>query len=321
MRATLALFLALVAAWAAPAAAAEPARLVLGLAGQSANYLTVQLAAERGPLEEGLTLEVISFAGGSQVATAVAAGSIDVALASLDTLVTVLGTGQPLRAFYAGFNLADHEWFARPEIRTWRDLAGRTMGVSAPGSLSDFLTRHLLRRHGLEPGRDVQLRTLGGANTRWQALRTGRVDAAALSAPARWQAAAAGFTRLGAQRDELGPTWPTNVMFTRLDVLERRPAAIRALLRAHVAAIRLARADRELAIGVLQRHLKFDRPHAERAYAEAIDSFDERGALPAAAMPAFWRIAVEAGEVDAPWPEARFLDRRFIDSFPDWAPR
>jgi ABC-type nitrate/sulfonate/bicarbonate transport system substrate-binding protein len=110
-------------------------------------------------------------------------------------------------------------------------------------------------------------------------------------------------------------------MFTRVEVLERRPAAIRSLLRAHVAALRLARADRELAVRALQRHLRFDRAHAERAYAEDLDSFDERGALPAAAMPVFWRIAVEAGEVDAPWPEARFLDRRFLDSFDQWAPR
>jgi hypothetical protein len=38
-------------------------------------------------------------------------------------------------------------------------------------------------------------------------------------------------------------------------------------------------------------------------------------------MPVFWEVAVAAGEVDAPWPEARFFDRRFVDSFAAWAPR
>ena len=29
-------------------------------------------------------------------------------------------------------------------------------------------------------------------------------------------------------------------------------------------------------------------------------------------MAAFWTVMSEAGEVTAPWPETRFLDRRFI---------
>jgi hypothetical protein len=37
-------------------------------------------------------------------------------------------------------------------------------------------------------------------------------------------------------------------------------------------------------------------------------------------MPVFWSIAVAAGEVEAPWPESRFLDRRLIDTFDRWAP-
>ena len=38
-------------------------------------------------------------------------------------------------------------------------------------------------------------------------------------------------------------------------------------------------------------------------------------------MPVFWEIAVAAGEVTEPWPESRFFDRRFVDTFDEWAPR
>jgi hypothetical protein len=37
-------------------------------------------------------------------------------------------------------------------------------------------------------------------------------------------------------------------------------------------------------------------------------------------MTVFWRILAAAGEVSEPWPEARFLNRRFIDTFAEWAP-
>jgi hypothetical protein len=35
----------------------------------------------------------------------------------------------------------------------------------------------------------------------------------------------------------------------------------------------------------------------------------------------FWDVTVEAGEEPAALPEARYLDRRLIDSFETWAPR
>ena len=47
---------------------------------------------------------------------------------------------------------------------------------------------------------------------------------------------------------------------------------------------------------------------------------DERGRLPAAEMPGFWETSIAAGEVTEARAESKFLDRRLIDSFDDWAP-
>jgi hypothetical protein len=88
-----------------------------------------------------------------------------------------------------------------------------------------------------------------------------------------------------------------------------------------VRALRLLRADRELGVGLLGRWLKYERAQAERALDESLAGFDERGRLPTASMPVFWDIAVAAGEVGEPWPESRYVDRRFIDTFERWAPR
>ena len=301
------------------AASAERSRVVIGLASSSISYLPLYLAAEPG-VADGITVELVTFQGGAPAVTALAGGSVDIALASLDTLIGAVNAGQPVRAFYAGFNHAELEWFAQPTIRTWNDMRGRAVGVSATGSLSDFLTRHVLKRHGLEPGRDVTIVSRGGPGTRWQALRAGRVDATVLPAPARFWAEAEGFTRLAVQARDVTREWPTNVMFTRMELLESAPQTMRAWLRTYVRALRLARADRNRAVEALVRHLKLERRDAERTYDEGIGGFDERGALPAEAMPIFWEVAVAAGEIGAAWPEARFLDRRFLDTFGEWAP-
>jgi NitT/TauT family transport system substrate-binding protein len=317
----LALVVILYPGFAHAGAAPEKPRLTVGLAGHTKSYLTLYVARERTAQSEGLELELVAFGGGSRAAAAAVSGSVDVGLASLDTLISAVSGGQPIRAFYGGFNHADFEWFALPGVATWEDLRGRTVAVSAYGSLTDFLTRHVLRKHGLEPGRHVHIMQGGGPSTRWQALRAGRVGAAILQTPLKWQAQADGFTRVGTQAEEIGREWPTNVMFARDEFLERHPWTVRALLRAHVRALRLVRSDRELGISVLMRSMKVGRPEAERSYDDAVAGFDERGRLPAQVMPIFWEIAVAAGEVVTPWAESRFLDRRFIDTFETWAPR
>jgi hypothetical protein len=67
-------------------------------------------------------------------------------------------------------------------------------------------------------------------------------------------------------------------------------------------------------VAALSRRLRYARARAERAYREAIAAVDERGLLPQESMAAFWSVMSEAGEVTSPWPESRFLDRRFIDA-------
>lgn len=297
----------------------EKSRLLVGLAGHTKNYLPLYVARERTAQDEGIDIELVAFAGGSQASAALISGSVDIALASLDTLVSTAGAQPGIRAFYGGFNQADFEWFAAPGVTTWEGLRGRTVAISAAGSLTDFLTRHVLRRYGLE--KEVNLVATGSPVVRWQALRSGRVDAAVLQGPPKLQALAAGFVRLGTQSAEIGPEWPTNVMFARQEFLAANPQTVRAFLRAHVRGLRLARSDRAYGTQVLSRWLKYDLPEAAHAWEESVGGFDERGRLPAGIMPLFWSIAVSAGEVEAPWPESRFLDRQLIDSFDRWAPR
>ncbi len=104
-------------------------------------------------------------------------------------------------------------------------------------------------------------------------------------------------------------------------LIQSKPQVITALLRAHVAAIRLARANKALAVQTLVDRLKFDPHYAERAYDEAMPDFDERGRIPEKSMPVFWQLSIAQGIVKAPLPEAELVDKHYIDTFNSWAPR
>jgi len=133
----------------------ERSSLKVGLPVDATSFLPVYLAAEHTYQEEGLKVDVLGFRGDAEVAQALAADSVDFDVASLNGLINMTTAGQPVKGFYAGFYQADFDWIAKAEVKTWADMKGRGVGISTYGALTDFLTRYALRKHGLEPERDV----------------------------------------------------------------------------------------------------------------------------------------------------------------------
>jgi NitT/TauT family transport system substrate-binding protein len=309
------------AARVTPSQPLETGRIRVGLVVPAPVFLPLYLAADHTAREEGLRIELVTLQGASAAAQALASESVDVAIASLNVVVNMIKAGVRARAFYGGLHGADTEWFARPEIRSWAGVKGRRVGITSRGGFFESLTRYALARHGLAADRDVQLVPVGGGSVAlFQALGASLVDVALMGPPFKWQAQERGFTRLGTEAEEAGE-WPKSLFVARDAFVEANPGTVRALLRAHVRAIRLARANRDLAVDTLRGHLRYERSEADRAYAEVVAGVREQGALSPESLRVFWEMAVAEGDVAEPWPESRFFDRRFVDTFDAWAPR
>jgi len=305
-------------ALAAPLGPIEKPHLTLGIPLDAASFMPVYVAAARTWKPQGLDIELTSFRGDAEVAQALAGNSIDISLQSLDGLINLINSGQPVQGFYAGFYQSDFVWYAQSRIKQWKDLKGGTAGVSTYGSLTDQLTRYMLKRNGLEPEKDVQIVQVGTTASMLAALKAGRLALAILSPPFKWMAQEAGFTQLGRQLD-IAPQWPKHAYLAKTKFIDDNPDTLRAFLRAHVAALRLARADRALTVDILIERLKWTNDYAQRAYEEVMPAYDERGRLPDAHMDVFWSIEIAGRAVTQAWPDAKLIDDRFIKSFPEWA--
>jgi NitT/TauT family transport system substrate-binding protein len=305
-------------AFAAPLGPIERPRLTLGIPLDAASFMPVYVAAARTWKPQGLDIELISFRGDAEVAQALAGNSIDLSLQSLDGLINLINAGQPVRGFYAGFYQSDFAWLAQAKIKQWKDLRGSTAGVSTYGSLTDQLTRYILKRNGLEPEKDVQIVQAGTTASMLQALKAGRLGLAILSPPFKWMAQEAGFTQLGAQ-SEIAPQWPKHAFLAKTKFIDDNPNTLRAFLRAHVAALALARTEAAMTVDLLVERLKWTRDYAQRAYEETMPAYDARGRLPDAHMDVFWSIEIAGGAVTQAWPDAKLIDDRFIKSFEEWA--
>src|SRR5262249_921701 len=109
----------------------------------------------------------------------------------------------------------------KPEIKRPQDLKGKKLAVSGFGSLGDFLERYIIKKYGLEPGRDVVMLSIGNQPERIQALETGAVDAAALSFPGDVQANPKSFkVPLDAKQEESYP--PISVGLRRKSISDHR---------------------------------------------------------------------------------------------------
>src|SRR6478736_7805819 len=136
------------------AAAAQKVTIAVGGAG-CLCYLPTMLAQQLGEYKKaGVEVEIVDFKGGSQSLTAVIGGSADVVSGYFDHCVNLAAKGQTLQSFvvydrYPGMILAVSP--ENKDIKSIKDLAGKAVGVSAPGSSTDFFLKYLLAKNGLDP--------------------------------------------------------------------------------------------------------------------------------------------------------------------------
>src|SRR5262245_51869786 len=151
-------------------------------------FLPVRIARVLGyDREEGIAIEPSELAGGTKAIEAMLGGSADVAAGSMADAVALAAQGRHVRGFLLVYTRPTEALAIAPArtsaLRTIRDLKGRTVGVTAPGSASHQFLNFLLVKNGLSP-EDVSTVSVGMASTSISALEHAQVDAAVLLASA-----------------------------------------------------------------------------------------------------------------------------------------
>ena len=170
---------------AAPHAAAqslEKRKVTIAVGGKNLfYYLPLTIAEQLGYFKaEGLEVSIVDFAGGSRALQAVVGGSADVVSGAFEHTINMHAKGQPMRAFVLqgaapqivlGVNPR-----TMPNFKSVTDLAGKKIGVTAPGSSTNIVVHFVLAKAGLKP-RDVSIVGVGASNGAVAAMRSGQIDA------------------------------------------------------------------------------------------------------------------------------------------------
>nr|WP_244628457.1 ABC transporter substrate-binding protein [Tardiphaga robiniae] len=170
-----------------PAAAQTKVTIAIG-GGACLCYLPTVLAKQLGEYEKaGLAVELVDLKGGSDALKAVLGGSADVVSGYFDHCVNLAAKKQELQSFvvydrYPGLVLVVSPKHTS-KITSIKDLAGKKVGVSAPGSSTDFFLKYQLKKNGLDPAGTAVIGVGLGA-TAVAAMEQGQIEAAVMLDPA-----------------------------------------------------------------------------------------------------------------------------------------
>jgi NitT/TauT family transport system substrate-binding protein len=129
--------------------------------------------------KHGLELTITNFGGGSKMVQALTAGSLDIGVGA-GTEMAFIAKGAPMIAVCESSTTAPFLAVGVPwnsPIKSLADLKGKNIGVSSPGSFSDWSGQELARKHGWGEGGVTTVAIGGGPAPALAALRAHLVDA------------------------------------------------------------------------------------------------------------------------------------------------
>jgi NitT/TauT family transport system substrate-binding protein len=305
----------------AAAASPEVSDLKIGVPANDPNFLPNWVAEDRALFkQEGFNgAKILVFQGDAPTVQALSAGTIDICVASLTGLVNTIVSGQKFKAVWGGYNMSHFEWYALPRFKSIRETKGARFGISKYGSMTDFLTRYVLRKAGIDPEKDVKILPLGGSAQFLAALAAGQLDVSILSIPNTYTAVERGYVRLATQRDLVSPDYPTHIVYAKEDFIAKNPLTVKAYLRSTSKAMEWIKANPDEAAKLVNKQMKFKVDHARRGIDDVGYGWYPDGRLAQeAGMKVFWSIAVEAGDVKEPWPTSRWLDDTVLKTQNAW---
>jgi NitT/TauT family transport system substrate-binding protein len=271
----------------------EKPRLTIGVGGKPLlYYLPLTIAETRGFFREaGLQVEVNDFGGGSRALQALLGGSVDVVTGAYEHTIRMQTKGQDVRAVlelgrFPGIVLAVKKDKAA-QLRTAADLKGAKIGVTAPGSSTNFFVNFLMAKAGADP-KSAAFIGVGTGLSAVAAMKKGEIDAIANLDPVISKLESDGdIVILADTRTETGTraifggTNPAAVVYMKNDFIEKHPQTTQAIVQAFHKALRwIATASPDdIARSVPESYYLGDRDLYLRAVKASLETYSRDGII------------------------------------------
>jgi sulfonate transport system substrate-binding protein len=229
---------------AALAQTPEKKQITLAVGGKSAlYYLPLTICERLGYFkEQGLDVAINDFRGGSQSLMALVGGSVDVVTGAYEHIIRTQAKGQDIRAVIELGRFPGIVVGVRKErtasYKSAADLKGMKIGVTAPGSSTNFFVMYMMSKAGLKPT-DASYIGVGIGPSVVAAITKGEIDAVVNLDPMITKLERDGDIKVVADsrteegtRAIFGGSNPAAVLYLKHDFIDKNPNTVQALVNA-----------------------------------------------------------------------------------------
>jgi ABC-type nitrate/sulfonate/bicarbonate transport system substrate-binding protein len=310
-----------------PLEAGDAAEMITLRYGQNAasagslSSLPLTIAERKGFfMREGLHLEVVPIPGGTdRIVAALDKGEIDAGKNATPYLIQAVLKGSNAVAIVAQTTNPVYSLIVRPEIKSFADLKGKTIGLSTPGDTITLSTVRLLANKGIKAS-DFQAKAVVGTGARFDCLKSGECVAVPMGQPEDLGAIKQGYPRLGFTY-EAGADLIFNVDMTRRGWGEKNKEPLVRLVRGFAASYEYMNdpKNRGDVTNTVKESLKVSDEIAREIFAPYLEPdknvLPKRGELSLRAFNQVLQLMGEGGVIPTPVSAAeRFIDLRYLQA-------
>lgn len=224
---------------AAPAWAQAMPKWRMGVVRYKADSAFELVGYEKGFYkEQGLDFEPVEMPGDADLLRALTAGTFEAAHITPSGTMAAIEKGAGLKVVATFMPGLPHVFYARKDIGSFADVAGKPVGVSGFGALPHVVAQGVLENHKVDLGK-IEWVQMGGDPDRARALVAGQLAATVASIEFEPMMKAAGAKILAVGSEEL-PHWTRFTVITTEKVIKERPGDLVKALIAQAKGIRWA---------------------------------------------------------------------------------
>ena len=155
--------------------------------------------------QQGLQIEPILIRGGPAAISALISGEVDFAsIGGAQAIFRGKARGLDLTIIGCISSTTNYILLGNKQTRSVEDLRGKPIGITGAGTYSEFAVKAFLKKHNINPDKDVVLRSIGGTVLRAAAIEKGIIAAAPFSTEDAVRLIRSGYVVISNMNESLG---------------------------------------------------------------------------------------------------------------------
>lgn len=284
-------------------------KIRIGISSSSPGFLPTVIAEQKGLFSKyGLSSEHIRISLAIAI-NALSTGDLDYAITMAQGVAGAI-RGVPVKLVMMTQDKLVFFLMARPGIQRVTDLRNKTIGISYFGSTTHLVADVIARKHGMVPGKDINLLPSGDDQGRLASLETGRVDAVIGGPPLNIWGAKKNYKVIAWAKDYTN--LPQNAVIVTDKKLQQSADQVKRMAKGTIEALGFIQTHKKESIDILASHSRSDLETAAAMFEGYLPAYSHDGTMTDEALQAAIDEALTRAKLDKKVSLSQIADRTIL---------